>query len=215
MSNDETCASAAAYVLGALSSQERLDFEAHLAGCEDCRRTVAEFAGIPGLLSRISPADLAEPVAVPETLLPRLLREVRRRSRLRRVAALGAAAAVVLAVAGVGAAVESGSGPAHPAGAAFSRLVSAPISATAVISADGSGSRIDMTCVYDGATADDLPPYVLLVHGRDGSTHRVAWWKVGPDGRTRVVGSVDLAPSQIASLDVATASGTPVLRLDR
>ncbi len=43
----------ASYVLGALDSAERLQFEDHLSQCEECRREVAEFAPIPGLLSKL------------------------------------------------------------------------------------------------------------------------------------------------------------------
>ena len=43
----------ASYVLGALDSAERLQFEDHLSQCEECRGEVAEFAPIPGLLSKL------------------------------------------------------------------------------------------------------------------------------------------------------------------
>ena len=43
----------AAYVLGALSADDRRAFERHLAGCSACTSAVAELAGIPGMLSKI------------------------------------------------------------------------------------------------------------------------------------------------------------------
>ena len=43
----------AAYVLGALSPAERLEFERHLGRCDDCTRAVRELAGLPGLLGRV------------------------------------------------------------------------------------------------------------------------------------------------------------------
>ena len=36
-----------------LSPTDRLEFERHLPGCERCRRSVAELAGLPGLLGRV------------------------------------------------------------------------------------------------------------------------------------------------------------------
>ncbi|HEV7624101.1 MAG TPA: zf-HC2 domain-containing protein, partial [Amnibacterium sp.] len=42
-----------AYVLGALSSGERLEFEAHLEQCDDCAGRVGELAGMPGVLARL------------------------------------------------------------------------------------------------------------------------------------------------------------------
>lgn len=47
-----------AYVLGALSPTERLEFEEHLTRCDDCSRSVRELAGVPGLLAQVGPDDL-------------------------------------------------------------------------------------------------------------------------------------------------------------
>lgn len=55
----------AAYVLGALSAQDRRDFERHLQTCPACAAAVAELAGLPGILSAL-PA--AEAVAIDEAV---------------------------------------------------------------------------------------------------------------------------------------------------
>jgi anti-sigma factor RsiW len=82
----------AAYVLGALPPQDRAAFEEHLQGCAQCSAAVAELAGVPGLLGRVSAEDARgfvdpdrAPVPVPETLLPRLQRSVRQRRRRRTI----------------------------------------------------------------------------------------------------------------------------------
>ncbi|MEQ6903775.1 zf-HC2 domain-containing protein, partial [Nocardioides sp. YIM 152588] len=80
----------AAYVLGALSPEERRAFEEHLTGCAECARAVREVAGVPGLLARLDASAFAVPEElppVPDTLLPRLLARVRRRRRRARVLA--------------------------------------------------------------------------------------------------------------------------------
>jgi anti-sigma factor RsiW len=41
------------YVLGALDSTERNEFEKHLMTCGECARAVQEFAVLPGLLARV------------------------------------------------------------------------------------------------------------------------------------------------------------------
>jgi anti-sigma factor RsiW len=78
----------AAYVLGSLSPAERKEFESHLPGCETCSLAVRNLAGLPGLLGRLD-ADVfdgPEIEPVPETLLPRLGRAVRRQQhRLYRI----------------------------------------------------------------------------------------------------------------------------------
>ena len=94
---------AAAYVIGALSPSERLDFEKHLGGCDECTRTIRELAGIPGLLGRVEPSVLEHPVVegpgVPDTLLPTLSRRVRGARRRRTLIAAGVAAAAVAVMA--------------------------------------------------------------------------------------------------------------------
>ncbi|HTM83792.1 MAG TPA: zf-HC2 domain-containing protein, partial [Mycobacterium sp.] len=49
----------AAYVLGSLSSADRREYEAHLAGCGSCRAAVAELSGMPALLSRLDRDQVA------------------------------------------------------------------------------------------------------------------------------------------------------------
>ena len=95
----------AAYILGSLSSNERLEYEAHLATCARCRAAVAELSGIPALLARVDPADVQaldetqpEPPPLKPEVLDTLLAKVawrRRRTRLVSSIALAAAAAVL------------------------------------------------------------------------------------------------------------------------
>ncbi len=56
----------AAYVLGGLSADERVEFERHLETCATCRASVAELAGLPAIL-RLLPADDAERAAETST----------------------------------------------------------------------------------------------------------------------------------------------------
>jgi len=117
------------YVLGAIDPAERTVVDRHLATCPDCRDELAGLAGLPALLGRLTPAEVASlgpdagapgaqdqaaqpspgnPVAgaaePPAALLRSILAEAaRRRARRRRDAVLAvAAAAVVLAGAGTG-----------------------------------------------------------------------------------------------------------------
>ena len=54
------------YVLGALPPEDRRAFEEHLATCALCQAEVREFAGLPGLLSRLPVGEL--PAVRPEGL---------------------------------------------------------------------------------------------------------------------------------------------------
>ncbi|HMA45862.1 MAG TPA: zf-HC2 domain-containing protein, partial [Frankiaceae bacterium] len=88
-----------AYLLGGLEPRERAAFETHLAGCDVCREEVADLAGLPALLGRLS----ADEVLAPLPPMPARPVAARRRGSIRRPAArrrllLAAAAAVVVAL---------------------------------------------------------------------------------------------------------------------
>ena len=94
-----------AYVLGALDPADRSRVDAHLAGCADCRDELASFAGLPGLLGRVSRSEVeAEPADPGPQLLDRLLAAAsaeRRHDKRRRLLASVAAGVIVLAAIGV------------------------------------------------------------------------------------------------------------------
>ena len=95
-----------AYVLGALSPEDRVAFERHLPGCPECAQSVRELAGLPGLLARV-PIEILDPeklpMPVPDTLLPALVRRVRRSQRRRTWVTGGlVAAAAAIAIGAVG-----------------------------------------------------------------------------------------------------------------
>ncbi|HEV8510524.1 MAG TPA: anti-sigma factor [Gemmatimonadales bacterium] len=102
MTDHEWLALAAPYALDALDGDDRAAFEAHLAGCEQCRVEVASFREVAGQLALVAPA--VEPAP---GLRDRVIAEARRvrllASRIPRPASripwLAAAAALVLALA--------------------------------------------------------------------------------------------------------------------
>ncbi|WP_382304586.1 anti-sigma factor family protein [Herbiconiux sp. UC225_62] len=104
----------AAYVFGMLGAEERRAYERHLATCPACSAAVAELAGLPGILGKLSPeeavalldapseASAAPPRPEPD-LVQHLARSVRRRRTRTRRRTIGLVAGVgaVLAVAGL------------------------------------------------------------------------------------------------------------------
>lgn len=208
------CDSAAAYVLGALPASERSAFEAHLAECPDCRQEVADLAGIPGLLARVSPDDLANPVPVPDTLVPRLLRAVRRSSQRRRVlVAFLSAAAVVLAIAGTAIVVDrSSDAPAGQSMTAMKPVTASPVTASAALVRHTWGTEITMKCRYDD-DSEWSRPYDLVAVDDNGTSYDLATWVVGPGKTASVSGSVPVQPDHIDRIEVRLSSGAPLLRL--
>ena len=230
-----------AYVLGALSTDERAAFERHLPGCPTCSQSVRELAGLPGLLARV-PIEVLDPeqlpTPVPDTLLPALVRRARRTRRRRAwltgglVAAAAAIAIGAVGVAAIGADDDGGNNSAQPTAAAPStapplpfRPVSAePISGWVSLTQVGWGTRLDLTCSYgdqdeDGAdyggeAADDDYVYSMYVTRADGTTEQVASWQALP-GRTMHLAAATAADAaDVVRVTVKKSTGETVLELD-
>jgi hypothetical protein len=218
-----------AYVLGSLSPTERREFEAHLDGCEHCSRAVRDLAGLPGLLGRIGPDvfDEPEPEPVPETLLPRLSRAVRRREQRRTwlTAGIAAAAAVAVTTGGVlaldrpsstpSAGGHSGPPVVHSSSLPMDQVAAhGPMVASVALTQVPWGTRLDLTCSYTreaGLYGGDA--YALVVHTRDGRSQRVATWNGLPGRSMQVSGATSASKRDISSVEVTTLDGTPVARL--
>jgi hypothetical protein len=219
------------YVLGSLAPAERAEFERHLAGCAECSRSVRELAGLPGLLSRVSPEVLDEvsrTEPVPETLLPALVKEVRRtqRTRVLRTAGLAAAAAAVVAGGSVVvvSALDDGNGPTVAATSPAPAPTTAPARPMQRVDEDVTGAlsltpvawgtRLDLTCTYAASYARALDEtFALFVRTADGQVEKVATWR-GVIGREmRLTAATATDATDISSVVVRTTDGEPVLRL--
>ncbi len=226
--NDEFAHLDAAYVLGALSPEERLAFERHLSGCATCSASVRDLAGLPGLLAMVSAEVIESPPAsepVPDTLLPALVREVRRsRHRRRWTVGLAAAAAVVALGAGTVAVVAATDDdvpaqtvPAIAAPQHMTQVSQSDVLGALSLTSVAWGTRLDLTCSY-GETAggyhDDAPHiYALVVRTRDGGSEQVATWQGLPGKTMHLTGATALTTEEIVSVEVLTSDGQQVLEL--
>jgi hypothetical protein len=183
---------------------------------------VAEIADLPDLLRGITEADLTDPPAVaaagplPDTLLPALVREVRRSRRRTGLLAAGgvlaaACIAAVLAIALTTATPASRTGT-PPAGVAMHALVATPVRARVALTAEQWGTKITLHCRYaenDGPGLD----YEMLVRARDGEAYKLGGWRItGGEAITYIAGA-PLQPKDISAVVVQTTSGLPILRL--
>jgi len=223
-----------AYVLGALSPEDRVAFERHLPGCADCTRRVRELAGIPGLLARL-PVEIVDPKEppqpVPDTLLPALVRRVRRTQRRRAWIAGGlVAAAAAIAVGAVGVATLGGddsppvagpspsSGPTTAAPEPMRPVGAEPVSGWVSLTQVGWGTRLDLTCSYaeagDAGYHDEGPPtYTMYVTTAAGGTEQVASWKGLPGKTMHLTGATSADADDIVSVEIR-GNDEPVLELD-
>jgi hypothetical protein len=222
----------AAYVLGALAPGERLDFERHLADCDECTRAVRALAGLPGLLGRVDAQVLEQPprpVPVPDTMLPALTRAVRRGTRRRTFAAAGLAAAAAASVALLSPSVVSRISPDDARSsqgttsqdAVVNRQMSpvgdVPVQATIGLERVTWGTRLLLTCTYQPKSVEYAVPaeadYTLYVRTREGRTEQVGSWRSVSGAPMHVAAATAAAPSDIASVEVRTTDGRVVLRL--
>lgn len=222
------CLDDAAYLLGALPPEERASYEEHLRDCPACGQSVAELAGLPGLL-RTVPVEVAwtlddaaeagpDADALPAGLLPRVLAEAgeKRRRHRHRPTLLAAAAAAVLVGGAVVIGIRDDAEPAPPVTrvVALEQVRDVPLEVTAQLTAVAWGTRIELLCSYtgDGGSAYRVPPeYVLVVRTTRGEEEQVASWRAVPGREVTIEAGTALAPGRISSLEVRTPSGDPVL----
>jgi hypothetical protein len=213
-----------AYVLGALDPADRSRVDAHLAGCADCRDELASFAGLPGLLGRVSRSEVeSEPADPGPQLLERLLGAAaaeRRHDRRRRLLTLVAAGVIVLAAIGVTVGVTQDRHPASTTTAAAAPGTSQTFTATnpqthvqATITEwkKGWGASVDVSVV--GVTADLAGESCQLIAvGPGGKTDVAASWSApaaGYSGPSKVnaSGSTAMASKDITAFKVVGSDG--------
>jgi hypothetical protein len=150
---------------------------------------------------------------VPDTLVPRLLREVRRSGRRRRVlVSMLSAAAVLLAVAGTAVVVDRTNDERAPAMTAMTAVAKSPVTASASLVGHRWGTEITMECRYADESEWSLP-YDLVAVDDSGKSYNVARWVVGPGKTASVSGSVPVQPDHLERVEVRLTSGKPLLRL--
>jgi hypothetical protein len=213
----------AAYVMGALTPDDRRAFEAHLHDCPRCTQSVAELSGVTVLLDKVPLARVLQPAshreAPPDLLLPRLISAARAQRRRRAVglAASGAVAASVVALAIFIGVTQTGTTP--PAGVSVAMSTVKPgaaVTATLQVAPAAWGSRVSLDCrwvgVTTGADAGVQKVYRLVAVPRGGGTPQtLAQWAVLPGQDAKVVGSTNLPASGIATIELRSVADDSVL----
>jgi anti-sigma-K factor RskA len=192
-----------AYVLGALDPHERSAVELHVDGCSACRNELAELAALPGLLGRLTEAEVeAGPPSLDPRLLDRLLAEVRaQRRRARwRVAAVAAAAAAVAA-----GGTAAGLAATHTGGASGRSITvhSASVSAAFHLTPKkwGTAIRLDLTGVPAGTHC------WLVAASRNGQRDVAGAWEATYRGSADVDLATAIPMAQLTDLQVVADGG--------
>lgn len=228
MSDDRYADWDAAYVLGSLPADERLEYERHLETCDRCAAAVAELVGLPGLLSRL-PADQAVEIAEPdgrsdtrpESTLAAVAHRVRRRRRRRRVWVGATITAAVLAAVLGGLAVGTARVDPSDVQAQGTRATAdrydlvgeRGLDVDLAVSGEPWGTRFDWGCSYGGRSwaTDASVMYDLVVVRSDGSTVTVASWSAAGEDARGLSASTDVPRADIASVQVRLRGDDRVL----
>ena len=205
----------AAYLLGALSAQERREYEEHLGTCPECSAEVASLAGVPGTLA-VLPDDraLATLTAPPPNLLPGLVRSVQRdrRGKRYRLAVVVAATAATAAVAGV---VFHGTLTREPTSdtVVLAQTVASKLTADARLVVEPWGTTIEISCRYEelATPSERARGYELYVTDDDGKATLLATWTAAPGTTVKPATTTKLHRDQIKRLDIRGAESGRVL----
>lgn len=209
----------AAYVLGALDSEDRRAYEDHLRTCASCRAAVAELAGMPGLLRMVTPEDAAalgdgtDPEAEAEVVELASVARAAHRVRRRRLVGLVAAAAALLVIGGVaGALVGTGTGTPEAAPSSTAQVTAlqlepvgaVDVSADLTLQKKGWGTRIDWECRYPTAAWPEGtgPTYELVLVDDAGRSTVVATWLARNVGARGLGASSSIVTESIRRVEI-------------
>lgn len=205
-----------AYVLGALTPQEREVIDAHLSSCPECTAEMDEMTRLPVLLDLLPEAEVVAmgtgSARPPADLVDRVVAAAvaQRRGQRRRRFAFASVAAVVLIAGSSAAAVglSSSGSPAHQKGVVLD----------ATNKTTGTWAQIDVASKQWGASLDLTLTGVpagehcrLVAVGRDGSSEVAGSWEVTYLGKATVTGATSLPLSSTVSYDIVTFGGQKLL----
>jgi hypothetical protein len=213
----------AAYILGALTPEERAEYENFLSAEPEHAATLTAFADIPAILD-VLPRDQAlllleddvEPPSTDHTnLVPSLaIAAEKRRKRLQRnrFGALLASAAAFLIIGGiVGYTTIPHKPPPGVELVAMTPGQRAGVTASLAVSKEGWGTRLDWQCQYTKDWATSVPSYDLVVTTKNGKQASVGSWSPAGDKAANLAASTTIPISEIRTVEIrVTGTTTPL-----
>jgi hypothetical protein len=215
----------AAYVLGALSLEDRRTYENYLAANPARSAELTELAGMPGILNALSRdeavalTDLAgAPPSQdrPDNVSSLAQAAAKRQQRSRRTwLATAVAFAAALAITGgvVGATVFPRS-PAPVSTVAMQAMQPTPrggLTAELAVTEKKWGTELNWACQYTKDWSRNVGSYDIVVTTHDGVQSAVGSWKPAGDEATGLSAATSIPTSQIRTVDIrVTGSNEPL-----
>ncbi|HEX2285747.1 MAG TPA: hypothetical protein VHI10_13140 [Mycobacterium sp.] len=206
----------AAYVLGALSLEDRRTYEEYLAANPARAAELTELAGMPGILNALSRdeavalTDLAGAAPAddrPDNLASLAQAAAKRQRRSRRTfltAAVASAAALLIAGGVVGATVFSRSAPPTET-VAMQPMQPTPregLTAQLAVTEKKWGTELNWACEYTKDWSRNVASYDIVVTTDDGTQYVVGSWKPAGDEATGLSASMSIPKSEIRTVDI-------------
>ncbi len=215
----------AAYILGALSLEDRRTYENYLAANPGRAAELTDLAGMPGILNALSRdeavalTDLAgAPPAQdrPDNIASLAQAAAKRQQRSRRTwltTAVAAAAALAITGGVVGANVFPRS-PAPVQAVAMQAMQPTPrggLTAELAVTQKKWGTELNWACQYTKDWSRNVDSYDIVVTTHDGIQSAVGSWKPAGDEATGLSAATSIPTSQIRTVDIrVTGSNEPL-----
>ena len=215
----------AAYVLGALSLEDRRTYENYLAANPARAAELTGLAGMPGILNALSRDEAvaltnlagAPPTEErPDNVASLAHAAAKRQQQSRRTwlaAAVASAAALLIAGGVVGATVFPNS-PTPPETFAMQAMQSTPrggLTAELAVTQKKWGTELNWACHYTKDWSRNVDSYDIVVTTHDGVQSAVGSWKPAGDEATGLSAATSIPTSQIRTVDIrVTGSDEPL-----
>lgn len=205
----------AAYVLGALSLEDRRTYESYLADHPARAAELTELAGMPGILNALSRdeavalTDLAgdaQAAERPDNIASLAQAAAKKQRRTRRAALMAAvASAAVLAVLGI--LVGANVFPRTPSVQTVAMTPMQPgeregLTAQLAVTEKKWGTELHWACEYTKDWSRDVDSYDIVVTTRDGAQTIVGSWRPAGDEATGLSAATSIPTPEIRSVDI-------------
>jgi len=226
MNDDDLAEWDAAYVLGALSLEERRTYESYLAANPARAAELTELAGMPGILNALTRdeavalTDLAGAPAQqgPDNIASLAHAAAKRQQRSRRrwlAGAVASAAALLIAGGIVGATVFANSAPPTQT-VAMQAMQPTPrggLTAELAVTEKKWGTELNWACQYTKDWSRNVASYDIVVTTHDGVQQTVGSWKPAGDEATGLSAATSIPAKQIKTVDIRVSGSNEPLAI--